>query len=234
MPLATAAPTTPSHLAFVHHSIMPSNYCESALPGSCVSPLRKIAIAAAGFALLGVLAYSELVLDWRTPHADQKIKFALTSSAGFLMADYNRLQAEMKQKYGERVSVSVPVTEHPKNRNGVAEVSLDGNVIETHSLRKLSDVYGLFVVAPDDPEPIRFPFRLEPDQYLANLDRSLVKKLTDHFKQAPRAWFGFGDGDWTIRSLLIRKVRSWSRDRWKHTASPRRHLVRYYLEGQAA
>jgi hypothetical protein len=60
-----------------------------------VPHLQKFAIGAAVAALLGVLAYTELVLDWRTPDANQKINFALTSNSAFLMADYNRLQAEM-------------------------------------------------------------------------------------------------------------------------------------------
>ena len=35
-------------------------------------------MAAAGAALLvGLLFYTELVLDWRTPHVEQKIDFAL-------------------------------------------------------------------------------------------------------------------------------------------------------------
>jgi hypothetical protein len=163
-----------------------------------VPHLQKFAIGAAVAALLGVLAYTELVLDWRTPDANQKINFALTSNSAFLMADYNRLQAEMKQKYGERVSVSVPVTGSPANKTGVAEISLDGSILETRSLRRLSDVYGLFVANADGSDPIRFPFRLGPDQNLENLDRSIVKDLTQHFKRVPQAWFEFTDADWTI------------------------------------
>ena len=37
-------------------------------------------IAIAGFALASAFTYGELVLDWRAPHADHKIKLALTSS----------------------------------------------------------------------------------------------------------------------------------------------------------
>jgi hypothetical protein len=160
--------------------------------------LKNTIIAIAGFMLVSALAYGELVLDWRTLHAEHQMKFALTSSAGFLMADYEQLKAEMKRKYGDRVGVSVPVTGYPAAQNGVAEVSLDGKVLENRSLRKLSDVYGLFIVDPDRAEPIRFPFRIAPDQNLANLDRSLVKTLTDHFKRVPQAWFEFSDTDWTI------------------------------------
>jgi hypothetical protein len=163
-----------------------------------VSFFRKVGIVAAGFVLASVLVYGELVLDWRTPRSEQSIHFALTAPAGFLIADYNRLQTAMKQKYGERISVSVPVTGFPENRTGIAEISLDGEVLETQSLKRLSDVYGLFVIGPDDPEPIRFPFQLAPDQYLASLNQSLVKKLKDHFKKAPRVWFEFSDTDWTI------------------------------------
>jgi hypothetical protein len=163
-----------------------------------VSLLKKVGILTAASALAGVMAYGELVLDWRTPHAKQSIHFALTAPAAFLMADYNRLQTAMKQKYGERISVSVPVTGFSESSTGIAEISLDGKVLETQSLKRLSDVYGLFVIGPDGPEPIRFPFQLAPDQYLASLDRSLAKKLKDHFKQAPRAWFEFSDTDWTI------------------------------------
>jgi hypothetical protein len=160
--------------------------------------LKNTIIAIAGFMLVSALAYGELVLDWRTLHAEHQMKFALTSSAAFLMADYEQLKNEMKRKYGDRVGVSVPVTGYPAAQNGVAEVSLDGKVLENRSLRKLSDVYGLFIVDPDRAEPIRFPFRIAPDQNLANLDRSLVKTLTDHFKRVPQAWFEFSDTDWTI------------------------------------
>ena len=164
-----------------------------------MTDVPKISMAAAGAALLvGLLFYTELVLDWRTPHVEQKIDFALSSNPAFLMADYNRLQAEMKRKYGERVSVSVPVTGYSADKTGVAEVSLDGNVLETRSLKRLSDVYGLFVVDSDGRTPIRFPFRLEPDQNLASVDRALVKDLTDRFKRVPRPWFEFTDADWTI------------------------------------
>jgi hypothetical protein len=165
---------------------------------SSVPSFRTIGILAAGLVLAGMLAYGELVLDWRTARSEQSIHFALAAPAGFLIADYNRLQAAMKQKYGERISVSVPVTGFSESRTGIAEISLDGKVLETQSLKRLSDVYGLFVIGPDGPEPIRFPFQLAPDQYLASLDRSLVEKLKDHFKQAPRAWFEFSDTDWTI------------------------------------
>jgi hypothetical protein len=105
--------------------------------------LRKVGILAAGLVLAGVLAYGELVLDWRTPRSEQSIDFALTAPSAFLMADYNRLQTAMKQKYGERISVSVPVTGYSKSRTGIAEISLDGKVLETQSLKRLSNVYGL-------------------------------------------------------------------------------------------
>jgi hypothetical protein len=160
--------------------------------------LRKIGTLATGLVFAGALTYGELVLDWRTPHSEQSIRFALTASTGFLIADYDRLQAAMKQKYGERVSVSVPVTGYSENKTGIAEVSLDGKVQETQSLKRLSDVYGLFLIGPDDSEPIRFPFLLAPDQYLAAIDRSLVNKLKDHFKRAPQVWFEFSDADWAI------------------------------------
>ena len=163
-----------------------------------MSSFRKAGILAAGLVLAGVLAYGELVLDWRTPRSEQSIHFALSAPASFLMADYNRLQTAMKQRYGEHVSVSVPVTGFSEGRTGIAEISLDGKVLETQSLKRLSDVYGLFVIGPDGPAPIRFPFQLAPDQYLASLDRLLVKKLKDHFKQAPPDWFEFSDTDWTI------------------------------------
>jgi hypothetical protein len=159
---------------------------------------RNIAVVALCLGLAGLLAYAELVLDWRTPEGDRTVQFALTSNAAFLMADADRLQSEMKTKYGERVSVTVPVTGHPKAETGVAQVSLDGTLVETHSLRKLSRVYGLFVVDPNDPDPIRFPFELDPEQNLQTINRSVVKELTDHFKRVPQTWFAFTDADWSI------------------------------------
>jgi hypothetical protein len=163
-----------------------------------MSLLKKVGILAAASALAGVIAYGELVLDWRTPTSRQSVQFALTASTAFLVADYNRLQAVMKEKYGERASVSVPVTGYPASKTGIAEISVDGKILETQPLKRLSDVYGLFVINPDDPEPVRFPFRLAPDQYIAALDRSLVKKLKEHFKRVPQAWLEFSDTDWVI------------------------------------
>jgi hypothetical protein len=160
--------------------------------------IQKIGIAAGGLVFAGVLTYGELVLDWRTPRSQQRINFALTGSAAFLMADYDRLRSDMKRKYGEQVSVSVPVTGAPANKTGIAEVSLDGKVMETHSLRRLSSVTGMFIVSPENSQPIRFPFKLDPNQNLAAIDRGLVKQLKEHFKRAPAPWFEFSDTDWAI------------------------------------
>jgi hypothetical protein len=159
---------------------------------------QKIAIAAGCTVLAGAIAYGELVLDWRTPRSQQPIDFALTGSASFLMADYNRLKSDMEQKYGEQVSVSVPVTGSPANKNGMAEVSLDGKVMETHSLRRLSTVTGMFIVSPQNPDAVRFPFKLDPNQNLATIDQGVVKELKEHFKRVPAPWFEFSDADWSI------------------------------------
>lgn len=160
--------------------------------------IQKIGIAAGGLVFAGTLAYGELVLDWRTPRSQQRIDFALTGSAAFEMADYDHLRNDMKRKYGEHVSISVPVTGVRPDRTGIAEVSLDGKVLETHSLRRLSSVTGMFIVSPENSQPIRFPFKLDPDQNLAALDRGLVQPLKEHFKRAPAPWFEFSDTDWTI------------------------------------
>jgi hypothetical protein len=148
--------------------------------------------------LAGAIAYGELVLDWRTPRSQEPIDFALTGSASFLMADYDRLKGDMERKYGQKVSVEVPVTGSAINKNGMAEVSLDGKVLETHSLRRLSTVTGLFIVSPQDPNAVRFPFKLDPNQNLAAIDRGVVKELKEHFKRIPAPWFEFSDADWSI------------------------------------
>ena len=166
--------------------------------GSRVPMLRKAAITAAVVTLASGLAYGELVRDWRTPRSDRLIDFALAPSTSLLIADYDRLRTAMAQRYGERVSVSVPVSGPPGPGIGMAEVSLDGKIVETHSLKRLSDVYGLFVIGADAAQPIRFPFQLAPDQYVAGLEHSLVEKLSSRFKRSPRAWFAFSDTDWAI------------------------------------
>jgi hypothetical protein len=104
----------------------------------------------------------------------------------------------MKAKYGENVEVGVPVGGGAKENAGVAQITLDGKLLETHSLRRLGDVTGLFIVDPNAADPIRFPFRIDPHQNLAHLERSLLKVLSEQFKQAPQGWLEFTDNDWTI------------------------------------
>lgn len=159
---------------------------------------KSLVAIAVFFAAAAALLYGEMVLDWRTRHIERNMKMALTSSSSFLMADYNQLQEEMKRKYGSEVSVSVPISMSPADKNGVAEVSVKGSVVETHSLKRLSNISGLFLFNPDDAAPVRFPFRIEPDQNLTILDRSLASSLADHFKRAPASWFAFDDADWGI------------------------------------
>jgi hypothetical protein len=158
----------------------------------------KTVVVAVVVAAAAALLYGELILDWRTPHVERNMKMALTSSSSFLIADYNRLQEEMKGKYGDGVSVSVPISTSASAKNGIAEVSVKGNVVESHSLKRLYDISGLFIFNPDDPAPVRFPFRLEPHQNFASLDRSLAVPLAEHFTRVPAAWFKFSDTDWTI------------------------------------
>lgn len=166
---------------------------------------KRVAVGAAAFVLAGILAYGELVRDWRTPSAEQPIRFVLAASTSLLMAEYNQLRTAMERKYGERVDVGVPVSGPPSPDMGIAKVSLDGQVLETHSLRRFDDVEGLFVIRPDDPDPIRFPIQLAPDQNLAALDHSLVDQLKSHFSRSPRAWFDFSDASWTIDRCASQK-----------------------------
>jgi hypothetical protein len=87
----------------------------------------RIAVGAAAFVLAGILAYGELVRDWRTPSDEQPIRFVLAASTSLLMADYNQLRAAMERKYVDRVDVSVPVSGPPSPDMGIAKVSPDGD-----------------------------------------------------------------------------------------------------------
>ncbi|MBR0830538.1 hypothetical protein JQ596_34030 [Bradyrhizobium manausense] len=154
--------------------------------------LKWTAAIAAIFAVAGVVAYGELVQDWRVPRSTQTIRSASTVVRSFLMADFNQLTADMEKKYGARVSTVFQLDAR------YAEVKLDGKLVETHpELVRLGYVYGMFVVGPEGGDLARFPFKLDPDQPIDLQNRSLMTELREHFKKAPQNWLAFGDGDWT-------------------------------------
>ena len=107
--------------------------------------IQKIGIAAGGLVFAGTLAYGELVLDWRTPRSQQRIDFALTGSAAFEMADYDHLRNDMKRKYGEHVSISVPVTgvrrRQDRDRRGQSGRKGSGNAFAAETEQRHRDVH---------------------------------------------------------------------------------------------
>jgi hypothetical protein len=147
----------------------------------------------AAVVVVGVVAYAELVLDWRSRRSDQSARMTVSVTHSLSVVDYNKRAAAMKQKYGQRAEATLALD------TGRVEVTLDGRVMETYEeKRTLDSAYGLFVIRSKDAAAARFPFRLSASQNIARIDRSLADWFRRHFKDDPPAWFQFSDDDWTI------------------------------------
>jgi hypothetical protein len=158
-----------------------------------VGRLRTVGIWTVAIALIGAIAYGELVSDWRIPCSDQISRFTVSVTHGMSLVDHNRFVAEMKEKYGARASTALAID------SGVIQVSLDGKVIETREQKKtLESVFGIFVIGPKEAVKMRFPFALAAKQDLKGLNRSVADWFKNYFKGSPKAWFEFSDKDWTI------------------------------------
>lgn len=164
-----------------------------------MAPLRTLGIWTAAIALVGAIAYGEFVEDWRIQRSDQSARFTMRVGAGASIADYNRLQAAMTEKYGARTETSLHID------TGITEVRLDGKLLETHpELKKISDVSGIFVFGPDENVTTRFPFEVGADFVRATSNQGIHDDLKSHFKRAPPVWFEFKDSDWTIDRCISR------------------------------
>jgi hypothetical protein len=144
-------------------------------------------------AVIGAIAYGELVYDWRIWRSNQSISHAVSVTYSLSVATYNRNAAERVQKYGEGVKTSLALD------TGIVEVNLDGKIVETYQEQKtLEGVYGLLAIwSRNGTVSTRFPFSLAANQNLARLDLTVADQLRNRFKQ-PKAWFEFSDKDWTI------------------------------------
>jgi hypothetical protein len=137
-----------------------------------VARLRTLGIWTAAIALVGAIAYGEFVEDWRIQRSDQSARFAMRAGAGASIADYNRLQAAMTEKYGARTETALHID------TGITEVRLDGKLLETHpELKKISDVSGIFVFGPDDDVTMRFPFEVGADFVRATSNQGIHDDL---------------------------------------------------------
>jgi hypothetical protein len=154
---------------------------------------RTIGICAAAIALVGAIAYGELVSDVRTPRANQFARFTIGGTYSISLVSYNQYMADMKEKYGERAVTTMPLD------TGITEVTLDGKLLERRAeKRTLAGVIGLFVIGPDDAVKMRFPFDLAAKQDLSGLDRSLAGGFKKRFSSVPKQWLEFTDSEWTI------------------------------------
>ena len=63
--------------------------------------MRTVGIAAV--AIIGAIAYGELVYDWRTFRSSQSISHAITVNHSLSLVSYNKHAAAMVQKYGQQV-----------------------------------------------------------------------------------------------------------------------------------
>jgi len=144
-------------------------------------------------AFIGAIAYGELVLDWRIPRSDQTARTTMRVSYMISLVAYNKLKAETKEKYGDRAQITFDT------EAGFIEVKLDSRVIERREeKRKLEDVFGIFVIGPNDAIRMRFPFALEAGQDIKQLRQSLADSFKHQFDRAPKQWLEFTDKDWTI------------------------------------
>ncbi|WP_315706881.1 MULTISPECIES: hypothetical protein [unclassified Bradyrhizobium] len=153
----------------------------------------KIGLVIAAIALLSVLAYGELVLDWRVASARQNIRFTMGVTQSVEIAEYNSFEHAMRRKYGAAVDTKLPLD------TGVAEVRLNGAVMETNSdLKRIDGVYGIFLLGSDDSIRTRFPFEVSAGFGAANSKAWITEHLKKSFRRAPQIWFAFDDNDWML------------------------------------
>lgn len=118
---------------------------------------------------------------------------------GALMAELKSLTDAMKQKHGERTETTLPFD------TGIAEVTLDGKLLETHpEVKRISSVYGIFVFGPDDHITTRFPFEVSANFVSANSNAWIADRLKENLKRPPPAWFEFKDSDWSFDRCTAR------------------------------
>jgi len=145
-------------------------------------------------AIIGGIAYGELVYDWRIWRSNQRISHAVAVTHSLSVASYTKHGAEMVQKYGERAKASLALD------TGITEVRLDGKVVETYQeKRTLEGVYGMLVIwSRNGVTSTRFPFSLAANQDLAALNLTVADWFKNRLKNLPKAWLEFSDKDWTI------------------------------------
>jgi hypothetical protein len=161
--------------------------------------LRILGIWTAAITLVGAIAYGELVGDWRIRRSEQSVRFTAGVTHGASIAEFNSLSAAMKQKYGARTDTTLHIN------TGIAEVTLDGKLLETHSeLKRISSVYGVFVFGPDEDITMRFPFEVSADLVQANSNEWIADRLRKNFRKSPAVWFEFKDTDWSFDRCIAR------------------------------
>jgi hypothetical protein len=154
---------------------------------------RKLLIVAAAVAAIAATAFSELVLDIRTPRASLVELHAVTTSVAIMMADYDRAVEAMKTKYGPDAETAIE--SHPPRM--ITRVK--GKVVEENrSPGRFSDARGLFVIGPRGRLESTFPFQIDPRELPAP-DRQgepSVKYLKSRFENKfPAKYFEFDDRD---------------------------------------
>jgi hypothetical protein len=161
--------------------------------------LRTIGIWAVAIALVGAIAYAELVRDWRIQSSGQSVRFSMGVTHGVLTAELDSLTAAMKEKHGENTKTILPLD------TGIAEVTLNGKLLETHpEVKRISSVYGIFVFGSDDKITTRFPFEVAADLVGANSNEWIAERLRRDLKRSPPAWFEFRDSDWSFDRCISR------------------------------
>lgn len=162
-------------------------------------PLRKFVWIVAATALLALLATAELALDWRTPSAQQTIRFTMGVTHSVDLRELRSYEAEMNRKYGPTAHTILPFD------TGVAEVRLDDALVETNAeLRQINSVEGVFLLGTDDDVRLRFPFDVATEHAQASSKSSIGDHLKQRFKKRPDVWLDFADKDWTFDHCAAR------------------------------
>jgi hypothetical protein len=161
--------------------------------------LWTIGIWITAIAVVGAIVYGEFVQDWRIRRSAQSLRYAMRVMPAASIADYNRLQAAMTQKYGAGTQTILHID------TGMTEIKLDDKLLETHpELKKIGGVSGIFVFGPDNDIGTRFPFEVSADLVVATSTRWVHDNLTRDFKRIPLAWLEFGESDWTLDRCVSR------------------------------
>lgn len=152
----------------------------------------KMMIVAGAVAGAAAAAYSELVLDIRTPRAQVATIHAIGTNFSFQVSELATAKEAAKKKYGpgaETVLTTKPLQ---------LVTRVDGKVVEQHRTGQFSDAMGVFVIGPPGRLESIFPFTINPRDELARIKSAQpnARWLKSRFgKEFPAKYLEFDDRD---------------------------------------